>query len=227
MAYYNILSNLTPTDIASYSIYVKIFFHLIGKHIKVSMIPPGTDLWCPRDTPLMLALTNTAPDATQQPPSPILPKQGGRPREGSLVRHQRSPCRVGLYCLSTNPLHSFCCCISWPMTATCWSVSQNAAHALSAYKNVFALKPVTKYIKSKLPDFVDTVWYVLKTVFRTVFSTSLFQQLADALWARLGSRHIQCSRVHVVHQRARSVKTIVHSGGYHPGGTCFHPAATV
>lgn len=64
-------------------------------------------------------------------------------------------------------------------------------------------------------------------LWRSHDSTSCFQQTSDALCSRLNGRHIQRPRVHVVHQWSGSIEAIVHGGGDHSSGACFHPAAAI
>lgn len=64
-------------------------------------------------------------------------------------------------------------------------------------------------------------------LWRSRDSTSCFQQTSDALCSRLNSRHIQRPWVHVVHQWLGRIKAIVHGGGDHSSGACFHPAAAI
>lgn len=90
-----------------------------------------------------------------------------------------------------------------------------------------SLKDSTFPIDVMLAEFkkqpIAGVW----KLWRNHDSTSCFQQTSDALCSRLNSRHIQRPWVHVVHQWLGRIKAIVHGGGDHSSGACFHPAAAI
>lgn len=90
-----------------------------------------------------------------------------------------------------------------------------------------SLKDSTFPIDVMLAEFkkqpIAGVW----KLWRSHDSTSCFQQTSDALCSRLNRRHIQRPWVHVVHQWLGRIKAIVHGGGDHSSGACFHPAAAI